>query len=91
MPGNGPGDSPSGPLGGLCYCGAVARYLTASQAARVLGVSGQTIRRLSARGYFPGLRHTPGGHLRIPAKVVKKRASELEGCPRNPPNGNKCS
>lgn len=47
----------------------MSQLLTASEAARKLGVDPSTIRRYAATGQLDA-RRTPGGHLRISAAAV---------------------
>jgi len=44
---------------------------TSSEAAEILGVSDQTIRRWCEKGKYPDAFQTPGGHWRIPKKYFK--------------------
>jgi excisionase family DNA binding protein len=51
-------------------------FLTASQAARFIGVSRSTVRRAVARGYLAGW-HTPGNHVRIARATCLEFARSL--------------
>lgn len=58
----------------------IATYTT-EQAAKIMGVSSQTIRRWCDQGYFPGAFQTNGGHWRIPRshfKVTFEKAIEAD-------------
>jgi len=58
--------------------------LTASQAARALGVSVSTIRRWSDSGALPGYR-TPGGQRRFSREQLDAFVASLEGGDRHRP------
>lgn len=49
---------------------------TTSEAAEILHVSDQTIRRMCEAGKFPGATRTDGGHWRIPTKHFKVTLNE---------------
>lgn len=55
--------------------------LTASEAARALGVSLSTVRRWSDSGALPGYR-TPGGQRRFSAEQIEAFLASLERGPR---------
>lgn len=51
---------------------------TSSEAARILGVSDQTIRRWCERGKYPNAYQTEGGHWRIPRTYFKITLEQAE-------------
>ncbi|GAA0293155.1 excisionase family DNA binding protein [Gracilibacillus halotolerans] len=46
-------------------------FLTSTEAAEIIGVSDQTIRRWCEKGKYPDAFQTEGGHWRIPKKYLK--------------------
>lgn len=64
------------------------QYFTTSQAAHLLGVSDDTIRRWAAEGRI-GYETTPGGQMRIPADEVRRVKTEGKLLPRGAPAASK--